>query len=152
MYLYAVVALLFVLPVLCTLFEIMLGTSDIIATAGKWLVFWAAGVRLFIAGVKQSTQPGFTAQSIFGLDDERSYPFVREIGFGNLSIGTLGILSLAMPSWIVPAALVGGLYYLLAGYGHLGREHRNSLEQTALITDFLAGGLLLAFVAASLLR
>lgn len=152
MYIYAVVALLFVLPVLCTLFEIMLGTSDIVATAGKWLVFWAAGVRLFMAGVKQTSQPGFTAKSIFGLDDERSFPVVREVGFGNLSIGALGILSLAIPSWIVPAALVGGLYYLLAGYGHLGREHRNSLEQTALITDFLAGGLLLAFVAASLLR
>lgn len=152
MYIYIVVALLFVLPAVCTLFEIMLGASDIIAIAGKWLVFWAVGIRLFAAGLKQASDPSFTAQSIFGLSDERSYPIVREVGFGNLSMGTLGILSLVMPSWTVPAALVGGLYYLLAGWGHMARKERNSLEQTALITDFLAGGLLLAFVAASLLR
>lgn len=151
MYLPTVVLLLIVLPFACTAIELLLLTGDVVLVGAKWLVFWAVGVRLFVAGIRQVFQPGFTAQTIFGLKDEGAFGVVREVGFGNLSMGTLGLLSLAIPGWVVPAALVGGLYYLLAGLGHARRTSRNSHEQTAMITDFLAGGLLLAFVVAQAL-
>jgi NhaP-type Na+/H+ or K+/H+ antiporter len=47
----------------------------------------------------------------------------------------------------VPAAIVGGLYYGLAGAGHLARSNRNFKEQTALISDLLIFVLFGAFVA-----
>lgn len=149
MYATIVIALLFVLPFVSTLVEVvLLSTGDVVTIAGKWLVFWAVGVRLIMAGVKQVVQPAFTAQTIFRLTDETAFPIVREVGFGNLAMGALGLLSLTVPAWTVPAALVGGLYYLLAGLGHVTNTHRNAHEQAAMITDIIVSVLLLAFVAA----
>jgi hypothetical protein len=58
----------------------------------------------------QSFRPQFTAQSIFDIKDQGALAIVREIGFGKL-----GLASLIRPEWVVPAAIVGGLYYGLAG-------------------------------------
>jgi hypothetical protein len=62
-------------------------------------------------------------------------------------MGTLGLLSLANPGLLVPAAIVGGLYYGLAGPGHVVRKIRNFKEQTALVSDLLIFLLLAGFVA-----
>jgi hypothetical protein len=112
----------------------------------KWFVFWF-GIRLFIAGVRQVLQPGFTAREIFGMQSAESYPIVREVGFGTLSMGTLGICSLYRPGWVLCAALVGGLYYGLAGLGHVFKEGKNAMEQTAMISDVFAFFVLLVVVA-----
>jgi len=64
----------------------------------------------------------------------------------NLSMGTLGICSLYHPSWIVSAALVGGLYYGLAGLLHALRRGKNAIEQTATISDAFAFLMLLVVV------
>lgn len=118
----------------------------IFVLTAKWFVFWAVGVRLFGAGVRQVLQPQFTAVEIFDIRDPASYPIVREVGFGNLSMGTLGICSLFHPGWLVPAAVVGGLYYGLAGLLHLVRKDKNVLEQTATISDAFAFLVLLIVV------
>jgi hypothetical protein len=57
----------------------------------------------------------------------RAFAIVRELGFANLSTGTLGLATLAVPGWLVPAAIVGGL----AAVGHAFRRGRNFSEQTA---------------------
>jgi hypothetical protein len=72
-------------------------------------VFWAGGVRLLIAGIRQVVQPRFTAEEIFRIHDRASFPIVREVGFANLSTGLLGICSLFRVGWVVPAAIVAGL-------------------------------------------
>jgi hypothetical protein len=105
----------------------------------------------------QTVRPQFTAQSIFGIKDSGAKDsgalgIVREVGFGNLAMGTLGLASLVKPEWTLPAAIVGGLYYGLAGLGHAGRPERNFKEQIALVSDLLIFLLLAIFVAASLLR
>ena len=46
-----------------------------------------------------------------------------------------GLASLIRPEWVVPAAIAGGLYYGLAGLGHLFRPNRNLKEQAALVSD-----------------
>ena len=92
------------------------------ASRRKWFVFWAVGVRLFIAGVRQVAQPQFTAESIFEIKDRAAFALVRELGFANLSTGTLGLANLAVPAWVVPAAIVGGLFYGLAAAGHVSRQ------------------------------
>lgn len=148
MYFISVVLLLLVFPALSVIIEaVHLGASaDVMWLIGKWFVFWGCGVRLFIAGVMQTLRPEFTAKSIFDIDAPAAYAIVREVGFGNLAMGTLGLVSLAMPEWVVSAAVVGGLYYGLAGLGHAFRGG-NFKEQVALWSDLAIFVLLAIFVA-----
>ena len=121
------------------------GFTDVGLT-GKWFVFWAVGGRLFIAGARQVLQPSFTAADIFEIHEPRAFAIVRELGFANLSMGLLGLCSLWHREWLLPAAIVGGLYYCLAGLGHIPRPRKNAKEYMAMISDGFAFLVLLAFV------
>ena len=99
----------------------------------------------------QVFRPQFTAEDIFEIGDPAAQVIVREIGFGNLAMGTLGILSLFFPDFLVPAAIAGGLFFGLAGIGHLARKDRNLKEQIALVSDLGIFLVLAAFVASRLL-
>ena len=152
MYLVTVVLLLLVLPTVSVILELLLGPRGMLVGAliGKWYVFWAIGVRLLLAGIRQVSGPRFTAAEIFHLDNVRAFPIVREIGFANLAMGTLGICTIFRPMWLIPAALVGGLYYGLAGAGHLLREERNVKEYIAMFSDGFAFLVLLGIVVCGL--
>lgn len=135
-YFVSVTTLLLVLPLLSIAADLLIaGGGDVWFLIGKWFTFWGAGARLFIAGLMQVTKPQFTSASIFGIGDPAAFAIVREIGFGNLAMGTLGLASLVVPEWLAPAAIVGGLYYGLAGIGHAVRGERNAKEQFALASD-----------------
>jgi hypothetical protein len=151
MYLASIVLLMLVLPAAGVIVEALWfgSAADVMLLVGKWFVFWAVGVRLFIAGVRQVAQPQFTAESIFEIKDRAAFGIVRELGFANLSTGTLGLASLAVPAWVVPAAVVGGLFYGLAAAGHAFRGKRNFNEQTALISDIFAFVILAVFVVST---
>jgi hypothetical protein len=149
MYFIFVALFLFILPAACVLLEALLSYgADITALVGKWFVFWGVGVRLFIAGIRQVAQPQFTAESIFQIKDRGALAIVRELGFANLSMGALGLLTLAKPNFLVAAAIVGGLYYGLAGAGHVFGRDKNALEWTALVSDLFMFVLLAAFLGA----
>jgi hypothetical protein len=151
-YLATILLLLLIFPALSAGIDIWIHpATSVMWLTGKWFTFFAVGVRLFIAGIRQNLQPGFTAVDIFKIEDPKAYGLVREIGFGNLAMGAAGLLSLALPSWLPAAAFVGGLYYGLAGLGHAVKPERNGNEQVALISDLLICLLLMAFVAAHLL-
>jgi hypothetical protein len=94
-------------------------------------------------------QPQFTAEEIFDIHDRASLVIIRELGFANLSMGFLGMSSLLRPGWVVPAALVGGLYYGLAGLGHVFQKGRNAKENIAMISDIFIFLVLVAFVSAA---
>jgi len=102
---------------------------------GKWFVFWALGVRLFIAGIRQATKPGFTAREVFHIAGEDSFVVIRELGFANICVGLLGILSMWHPSWRDAAATTGGLYFGLAGVLHLFKKPDSRNEVIALVSD-----------------
>jgi hypothetical protein len=148
MYFIFVALFLFVLPAISVLAEALLHGGDLILLVGKWFVFWGVGVRLFIAGIRQVAQPQFTAEDIFQVKEKGALAIVREVGCANLSMGTLGLLTLPKPGFLVAAAIVGGLYYGLAGAGHAVRRVRNASEWTALVTDFFMFLLLAAFLVA----
>jgi hypothetical protein len=119
----------------------------IMGLVGKWYVFWACGIRLLLAGIRQVLQPRFKAAEIFNLDSVKGFPMVREIGFGNLAMGTLAVCTMFRPAWLVPAAVVGGLYYGLAGLGHVFRGgQRNVNEMVAMLSDGFAFVVLLVVV------
>ncbi|MGH6865384.1 MAG: DUF6790 family protein [Methyloceanibacter sp.] len=149
MYIAAIVLLLLVLPlasIAAEAFWLPASAQDLMGLVGKWFTFWAVGVRLFLAGVSQVFRPQFTSEGILGIKDQGATAVVRELGFANLSIGALGLLSLAVPHWALPAAIVGGLFYGLAGLGHLLKGDRNLKEQVALASDLVMFLVLAAFV------
>ena len=117
----------------------------------KWFVFWACGIRLAVAGLRQVLQPGFTANEIFEIEGSAANPIVRELGFANLCIGLLGIVSLPVPAWQMPAALTGGLYYGLAGLMHLRSSKKSRNEWIALYSDLALFLLLAGLFACALL-
>lgn len=148
MYLVSVILLLAILPAASVILEGAFAPHgvSIMGLVGKWYVFWACGIRLLLAGLRQVNQPRFTAAEIFDLDNVKAFPIVREIGFGNLAIGTLGVWTIFRPAWLVPTAIVGGLYYGLAGLGHVLRDERNVNETAAMISDGFAFIVLLTVV------
>jgi hypothetical protein len=148
MYFASVLLLLLIFPLVSIAAEaIRLGHGIAnVGLIGKWFVFWAVGVRLFIAGARQVLQPSFTATEIFEIHEPKAFAIVRELGFANLSMGLLGLCSLWHREWLLPAAIVGGLYYCLAGLGHIPQPHKNTKEYIAMISDGFAFLVLLAFV------
>jgi hypothetical protein len=151
MYVLIVVALMAVFPIVSIAVQLLSfghGASDaaaIIPIIGKWYVFWAVGVRLFIAGLRQIVQPRFTAQTILGLKSEESLMLVRELGFANTALGSVGLASIFAASWVLPIAVAAAIFYGLAGINHVLHGPRNKLQNVAMVSDCFAA-LILAIV------
>jgi hypothetical protein len=102
---------------------------------GKWFVFWAIGIRLFTAGLRQAAKPAFTAKDIFHIDSIESHIIIRELGFANICFGLLGILSLFVPEWRTAAAFTGGMYMGIAGVYHIIKKPASPNEVIAMVSD-----------------
>ena len=118
----------------------------------KWYVFWAGGVRLLLAGFRQTFQPAFTLKQIFGIDHKPSEHIVQELGFANISMGITCVFSVMNYALLPAGALVGGLYYGLAGLQHIRKAGRNAERTLAMVTDLLVFAVLGAFFVKVLLR
>ena len=144
MYFFIVIALMLALPLISIVAQILLtdhgalqGAQYLVVVA-KWYVFWAVGVRLSLAGLRQIIQPRYTAETILGLKGAESLFFVRELGFANVTMGSVAVASLFAPSWVRPAAMLGAIYYGLAGINHCFHRDRNKLQNIALVSDLFA--------------
>ena len=146
---YAVVAtLMFAFPLLSIAIEAAVANAAPgVALVGKWFVFWSVGGRLCSAGVRQVLQPEYTTSVILGLDSGDSLLLVRELGFANLAIGIVGILSLPFPTWRLPGALAGCVFYGLAGVNHALQPHRTQQENVAMISNLAVALILFAVCA-----
>jgi hypothetical protein len=135
MYLAVVILLMGAAPVASILIDALSfhGAADPFFLIGKWFAFWAVGVRLILAGLRQVVNPNFTAETIFGVKEK-------------------GALSIVRNAWIAPAALAGGLFYGLAGVKHLVRRERNATETIAMASDLFAAIVLAAYLLATVLR
>ncbi len=151
MYYIVVILLTVVLPIASAVVErVVYGSTDPwMIVMGAWMVFWAGGVRLFIAGVRQVVQPRFTSEEIFGIKSDEPLPIVQELGFANLAMSVLSLLTIADKGLLLGAALVGGLYYGFAGVRHMTHGEPNARRFTAMVTDLLVFVMLAAFVVAS---
>jgi hypothetical protein len=118
---------------------------------GKWFVFWAGGVRLFIAGTRQQVRPRATAQEIFGIMSDDPLVFIEELGMANAAMGVIGIVAVFVPAFVMPAAIVTGLYYAQAGIGHVRHGGRNAQRTLAMISDLFVAVMLLGYVGWALI-
>jgi hypothetical protein len=145
-YFIVVVALMLVLPVISIVIEHGRGHDvALLALTGKWFTFWSVGVRLAIAGLRQITDPRFTAHTILGLKGHEAFLLVRELGFANVAIGTIGVCSVVVPSWVTPAALAGAIFLGLAGANHTMQKHRGAKENAAMVSDLFVAAVLIVY-------
>lgn len=140
LYLYYVIGLMIILPIISILVEINISKNnfnvgDIIAMISKWFIFWGIGLRSLTGGLSQSINPGFTASLL--QVKESSFVVIRELGFANISMGLIAVISLFAPQWRKAAAFCGGLFLGIAGVLHISRipEGINSKETIAMISD-----------------
>jgi hypothetical protein len=127
------------------------GAAPFMALIGKWFVFWAAGIRLVLAGVRQLFQPEFTARQIFRIEGADAFPLVREIGAGNLALGAVGVASLWRPDFVLPVAIAAAIFYGIVGVRHLLERGRSLNETVAMGTDLFVFILLAAYGVYALL-
>jgi hypothetical protein len=133
-----IILLMAVLPLASIVIEhALVPASDLVVLAGRWFVFWAGGVRLTLAGIRQIAQPSYTARTIFEIEDPASEKIVTELGFANLALGLVGLASIMRTDWVLPAAIIAGLYYGLAGLKHIFNGGRNRIETWATVSDLL---------------
>ncbi len=151
MYLLSVFLLTIVVPLVSIAVDHFLLHSPLPLTAllGKWFVFWAAGVRLFSAGLKQFFQPEFTAKQIFHMTTDEAFPVVRELGIANIAVGAAAIVSLWKPSFVLPIAIVGAIFFGIAGINHVREKNKSRNETVAMATDLWVAVVLVAYIGLS---
>ena len=147
-YEWSVILCFFFIPLTASMIELLLShsISTIVDTILKWVVFSSIGLRLGSAGFKQISQPQFTAKEIFNISDEGALPLVREIGFANISFSVIALGSLFIPSFRLPSAIAGGLYFGLSGLLHIQKPKASTEERFAMITDIYIFLVLLVLV------
>ena len=134
MYLYFILATEWVLPLLAIGVEYRRQTGPLPEIVGKWFLFCGVGVRLSVAGLSQILNPGFTAAMLHL--DAGAHVIVQELGFTNLLLGGIALLSLFQPGYRVLAT--GGAGFMgFAGFLHLSRlSPETTMNETlALISD-----------------
>ena len=153
MYLWMVILLMFVVPIISIVVQVLIDKNALGITPliGRWFVFWGVGIRLVSAGLRQSLRPQFTSEEIFGISGSEPWPIVEELGFANLSMGILGVASILNRSWVVPAAIAGGLFFGFAGLRHAARRSRNRAENIAMISDLFLFCVLSGFLIATVI-
>lgn len=137
-YIISVSVLTFVIPAIGFIVEhLVTGVGLTFELFGRWFIFSAVGLRLFLAGIKQVKDPGFTAKQIFHIDSPESYPILRELGFANICFGLVGFVSLWKPEWRIVSAFASGIYYGIADIQHAFKKVSGINEKFALWTDLI---------------
>ena len=119
------------------------------ALIGRWFVIWGVGTRLLLAGVRQVLQPGFTAETIFGLTDKAARQIVQELGFGNIALGFMGVTCFWFPVWTPAAAVGGAIFFAMAGVKHVLHSPRTGQQNAAMVSDLFIALVLAGYLAAT---
>ena len=98
------------------------------------------------AGLRQYFQPQFTAKEIFRMKTDEALPIIREHGIGNFAVGTAGVVSLWVPAFIVPVALIAAIFYGVTGVFHSLAKTRSLNENIAMVSDFWVAAVLAGYL------
>jgi hypothetical protein len=146
MYFLSVFLLMLLLPGGSIYWDHIHSSAPLMLLVGKWFVFWSAGVRLTLAGLRQQIQPRFTSKEIFAIESDDALPIVRELGIANFATGVVGLLSLVKPGFVLPVAIAATIFYGIAGIRHIASRHRTTNENIALFSDLFAAVVFAAYV------
>jgi hypothetical protein len=148
MYVVGVILFMVVLPLLSIGNDRFIhhASAPLMLLAGKWFVFWAAGIRQSAAGVWQFFQPQFTVEGIFGIRSNDALPFVRELGIANFALGVVGILSIVRPDFVLPVAIASCLFYGIAGVRHATDRQKGVKQNVAMVTDVFVTVVLVTYI------
>ena len=102
-----------ILPLICILIEIAIikrkNKSVIFKnTSLKWLCFWVVGFNAISAGVMQAFNPSYTANLLHVAMSD--FIIVEELGFAQLGIGIVALLSLKWVKFRKPAVMAYGIF------------------------------------------
>jgi hypothetical protein len=148
MYAVSVILLMVVLPLISIGKEHYIdhASTPMVLLAGKWFVFWSAGIRSATAGLRQLLQPRFTVEEIFGIRSDEALPFVRELGIANFGLGGVGILSIVRADFVLPAAIAACLFYGIAGVRHATDRQKGVKQNLAMVTDVFVSVVLITYI------
>lgn len=165
MYFVFVIATTLVLPIGFTWLDFQLSTSPYFGSTpaqvtelfyflGKWYVFWAGGVRLFLSGFGQTLGVRLTRKRQVEIESAPSEQIAQGVGFAKLLIGLLCIateIAISAPGQLYAiifpaAAVVAGLFYALSGLQHIRMHKRNARQALAMVTDLLVSSVLAVFL------
>jgi hypothetical protein len=152
MYFVVVALTMFVLPTLSVAIELEAHPAPVMLLVGKWFVFWAVGVRLVMAGLRQLFQPGFTAREIFHMQGDDALTLVRELGVSNFAVGVVGLAAVAVPTFVLPSAITAGVFYGVAGARHVVETGRSRNQTVAMLSDLFVFAVLATFTVAQAAR
>ena len=107
-------------------------------------------MRLGLAGLRQAVNPQFTATEIFKLSNDDALPVIRELGFANVGTAVVGLMSLAIPTFVLPTAIAGAIFFAAAGLIHVRAQSRSTNETIAMVSDLFIAAVLAAFSAVSI--
>ena len=128
------IALIAVLPITAALLESRIDQVSLnSANYWKWFIFWGVGIRLFFKGIKLASTP-------------QSHLTLLELGFANMALGSMGILSVINDQWRLIAAIAGAIYFGLADMLRLLKKTDGRHERVALVYNILVFLGLVAFM------
>ena len=141
------ISIVFILPLLSVAFEeIAKGTTTSWQLIGKWFIFWVLGIQLFTIGIRQASDPASEALKIFKLNGKNVYVIIRRLGFANISLGILGILSLINNHWRQIGAISGISFFGFAVLQNLSQKVKTRNEIIAVISDILTSVVMLLYL------
>ena len=127
-------AIMFVIPIVCWLFESRNHKEISMSIFCKWCIFWAVGIRGFTTGAMQFFNASYT-MGLLQLGEE-SKIMIMELGACQLGIGLLGLISLVKKNYRGPAAISYSIFMIGASLIHIVRlEMANAEEILSLIGD-----------------
>ena len=132
------IALIAILPIAAAATESRFDQASLTWTIyWKWFIFWGVGIRLFFKGVKLASTPQFTGLSLSSFKNRESYLLLLELGFANMALGSMGILSVINDQWRLIAAIAGAIYFGLADMLRLLKKPAGRHERVALVYNVL---------------
>jgi hypothetical protein len=67
----------------------------------------------------------------------------------NFSASVVALVSLAIPSFVLPAAVSAAIFYAAAGVLHVAEPNRSRNENIAMVSDLGIAAVLIVFVGAN---
>jgi hypothetical protein len=132
------IALVAVLPIAAALLEARVDEIPLTwPIYWKWFIFWGVGIRLFFKGIRLASTPQFTGLSLSSFKNRESYLLLLELGFANMALGSMGILSVINDQWRLIAAIAGAIYFGLADMLRLLKKPTGRHELVALAYNLL---------------